>query len=192
MTQAKPNPIELYEAASQGFAHALANVKPNQMQNATPCTEWNVQALINHNIAVTGFAYGVLTENVAVDPFAVSGPLPAEGAVAAVEAGAAKVLQFVKARGALEKQLPNSPFGPSTVGQFLMAPFLDLLIHRWDLAKGTGQSTTLDSRLVDVCYAAFAPRVEGMRRPGIIGPEVKVPLNASTQAKLLGIMGRQP
>jgi uncharacterized protein (TIGR03086 family) len=192
MTQSKPNPIELYEAASQGFAQALAKVKANQMKNATPCTEWNVQALINHNIAVSGFAYGVMTENLTVDPFAVSGPLPAEGAVAAFEAAAAKVLQFVKARGALEKQLPNSPFGPTTVGGFLMAPFLDLLIHRWDLSKGTGQSTTLDSKLVEVCYGAFAPRVEGMRRPGIIGPEVKVPLNASTQNKLLGIMGRQP
>lgn len=192
MTQAKPNPIELYEAAAQGFARALGNIRLNQMTNPTPCTEWNVQALINHNIAVTGFAYGVLTENVTVDPFAVSGPLPTEGAVAALEAGTAKVLQFVKTRGALEKQLPNSPFGPTTVGGFLMAPFLDLLIHRWDLAKGTGQSTTLDSRLVEVCYSAFAPRVEGMRRPGIIGPEVKVPLSAGTQDKLLGIMGRKP
>jgi uncharacterized protein (TIGR03086 family) len=192
MTQPKPNPIELYEAASQGFAQALGNVKPNQMKNATPCTEWNVQALINHNIAVTGFAYGVLTENVTVDPFAVSGPLPKEGAVAALEAGAAKVLQLIKTRGFLEKQLPKSPFGPMTAGQFIMAPFLDLLVHRWDLAKGTGQSTTLDKQLVEVCYTAFAPMVEGMRRPGIIGPEVKVPLNASTQNKLLGIMGRKP
>ena len=192
MTQSMPNPIELYEAASQGFAHALANVRQDQMIDATPCIEWNVQSLINHNIAVTGFAYGALTENVTVDPFAVSGPLPEEGAVAAFEAGAAKVLQLIKTRGTLEKHLPNSPFGPMTAGEFMMGPFLDLLIHRWDLAKGTQQSTTLDSRLVEACYAAFEPRIEGLRHPGIIGPEVEVPLNASTQAKLLGIMGRQP
>ena len=115
----------------------------------------------------------------------------------ALDAGIAKVLEFVKAAGSATTQI-NSPFGQMTRAEFLMAPSLDLTVHKWDLAKGTGQSTTLDSGLVEVCYAAFAPQIDGMRgidggdgRP-IMGPAVQVPGNASTQDKLIGIMGRQP
>ena len=44
------DPIELYEAAVQGFRQTLSGVKPDQMQGSTPCTKWNVQNLIIHNI----------------------------------------------------------------------------------------------------------------------------------------------
>ena len=79
MTQQMPNPIELYEAAAQAFRQTLSGVRENQMNSPTPCTEWSVEALINHNIKVTGVAHGVLLENITVNPQEVSGPLPAEG-----------------------------------------------------------------------------------------------------------------
>ena len=33
------NPIELYEAAAQGFRQRLAGVQSNQMSSPTPCSE---------------------------------------------------------------------------------------------------------------------------------------------------------
>jgi uncharacterized protein (TIGR03086 family) len=197
MAQQMPNPIELYEAAAQGFRKALSGVRADQMSNPTPCTEWNVQALINHNIKVTGFVHGALLENITVNPTDVVGvPLPAEGSVAALDAGVARVLELVKSAGSAEKHI-ETPFGHMTRGEFLMAPFLDLLVHTWDLAKGTGQNTTLDSGLVGVCYAAFEPQMDGMRSVDggdgkhIIGPAVPVPASAGTLDKLIGMMGRQ-
>ena len=195
--QGMPNPIELYEAAAQGFRATLSGIKSDQMSNATPCSEWNVQAVINHNVLVTGFAYGMLTENITVNPTEVKGPLPAEGAVAALDAGVARILELVKASGSADKQI-KTPFGEMTRGQCLMAPFMDLLVHTWDLAKGTGQNTTLESGLVEVCFAAWEPQIGGVRgieggdgHP-LIGQAVSVPGNASTQDKLIGMMGRQP
>ena len=83
-------------------------------------------------------------------------------------------------------------------GEFLMAPFLDLLVHTWDLAKGTRQNTTLNGGLVEECYGAFAPQMAGMLRTvmlsdgrPVLGPEVKVPADASVQDKLIGVMGRR-
>ena len=184
MAQQMPNPIELYEAAAQGFRQTLSAIKEDQMSNSTPCAEWNVQALINHNIKVAGFAHGVMLENITVNSLDVAGPLPAEGAVAALDAGVARVLELIKAAGSAETQI-NTPFGAMTRVQFLMVLFLDLLVHKWDLAKGTGQSTTLDSGLVEVCFGAFEPQMAGMRQMeegGVhfFGPEVQVPLSAST------------
>ena len=35
-------------------------------------------------------------------------------------------------------------------GQFIMVPILDMIIHTWDLAKATGQNTSLDSGLCEL------------------------------------------
>ncbi len=132
-----------------------------------------------------------------MDVGVLNGALPAGGAVEALEAGVAKVLELIKEPGSAATQI-NSPFGQMTRAEFLMAPMMDLLIHRWDLAKGTNQSTTLDSALVEVCINAFANQWDGMRgMPGgdgkhLLGPEVKVSDNASMQDKLIAIAGRTP
>ena len=196
MAQQMPNPIELYEAASQGFSKILGAVRADQMSNSTPCTEWTVQNLITHNIKVTGFAHGMLSENITENAMEVGGPLPSEGPVSALEAGVAKVLEFVKAPGSAATRI-NTPFGEMTRGECLMAPVMDLLVHTWDLAKGTGQNTTLDGSLVGVCFAAFEPQMDGMRQMEMdgkhfFGPAVSVPSSGSTQDKLIGMMGRQP
>ena len=73
-----------------------------------------------------------------------------------------------------------------------MFPFLDIVIHKWDLAKGTNQDTSIDSSLAKVSYAALSHAIEGARQSGAIGPEVQVPMSASIQDKLLGLSGRQP
>ncbi len=197
MSQQMPNHIELYEAAAQAFRKTLEGVKENQMSDATPCSEWNVQNLIIHNIKVAGFAHGVLTENITVNSQEVDEPLPAEGPVAALDAGIAKVLELVKAPGSAGYQI-NSPFGQMTRGEFLMAPFMDLLIHSWDLSRGTGQGTNLDTGLVEVCYAAFSPQMDGMRNidggdgKHLFGSPITIADSAGVQDKLLGMLGRQP
>ena len=200
MSQQMPNPIELYEAAHQVFRKTLEGVKENQMGNSTPCTEWTVQNLINHNIAVTGFAHGALTENITVNPMDIGelgAALPADGPVAALDAGVAKVLELVEQSGSAGQKI-TTPFGEMTRGEFLMAPFMDLLIHSWDLSKGTGQSTNLDTGLVDVCYAAFSPQVDGIRNTEggdgrhIFGARIAIADSAAVQDKLLGMLGRQP
>ena len=196
MAQQSPNMIELYEAAVKGFREILRGVKTDQMSNATPCIEWNVQALLNHNIKVEGMAHGVLTGNITVNPMDVAGPLPPEGALEALDKGVAKNLELLKAPGFLDKEL-DTPFGRMSAAHFMFNPFTDLLIHQWDLAKGTGQSTTLDSGLVGACFADLSPVVDNYRgevMPGVhvFGPNVPVSDSASAQDKLIGLTGRKP
>ena len=189
--QQMPNPIELYEAVSHGFAQAIRGVRADQMSNATPCTEWNVQALLNHNINVTGTFHRLLTAGPPGAALELSGPLPPEGALAAFEAGAARVLEVAKSPGKLEEEL-DAPFGRMPAGQLLMFPFMDMLLHRWDLSKGTDQATAMDSALAEVCYKIFEPMADGLRPRGIFGPAVTVPISGSIQDKLLGLTGRNP
>jgi len=190
------DPIALYEAAVQGFRQTLSGVKPDQMQGATPCTEWNVQNLIIHNLKVFGFAEGALQENITVNSMEVDGPIPGEDPVKALDDGVAKVLGILKAAGSVDTGI-STPFGDMTRGQFMINPTWDLLVHRWDLAKGTGQNTELDQGLVEYVYNMLSPMADGMREmefggKHIVGARVAVPDSASLQDKLLGAFGRQP
>jgi len=191
-----PNLIEVYEAAAQEFRQTLSGVRADQMSNSTPCSLWNVQNLLNHNIRVAGFVRGVLTGNITVNPQDVEGPLPPEGALQALDAGVAQVSELIKTPGALNREL-NTPFGVMSAAHFMVNPFADLLIHRWDLAKATSQTTVLDGSLVEACYNFLAPNMNGIRsiQAGglpIFGPAVAVLDSASLQEKLIGMVGRQP
>lgn len=191
MAQQGPNPIEIYEGAVNFMRDIIAGVKADQLTSSTPCVEWNVQALIIHNIKVSQAFHGMMTGSGGVDAFDVKGPIPSEGAVAAFEGTTGALLEAIKAPGALEKVV-EAPFGKMPGGQFIMIPFADLLIHKWDLAQATGQDSSLDSSMSDVCYALFSPMVQGMRAGGNFGAEVLVSASASIQEKLLGMTGRTP
>lgn len=193
--QRTPDPVEIYQAAFRGFRKTLAGVKLEQLNHPTPCTKWHVQNLIIHNLRVPGFVQGVFNGDPTDTTLDVSGPLPTDGPVAALDAAVASVLKLVRAPGALAKSL-NTPFGPLTGGQFLFFPFADFLIHTWDLAKATSQDATLDSKLVEACYNGLLPLGDSLstappgEEPAFAKP-VPVPRNASMQDKLIGFSGRR-
>lgn len=190
MVQAGPNPIEVYEGATQMMQPIMAGVSSGQLSSSTPCTEWNVQQLIQHNLKVSQWVNSILTGGGGVNPMDVSGELPSEGAAAAFEAITNGVLTTAKSLDL--EQVMETPFGPMTVGQLLIVPSGDIVVHKWDLAKATNQDTSLDSGLAEVCYQALLPVASGGRDQGLFGPEVSVPANASIQDKLLAFTGRQP
>ena len=185
-----PNPIELYEGARDYMVPIIGGVKASQLTHTTPCSEWNVQQLINHNLKVAQLVISILTSGPLEDDLAVNDPLPEEGAQEAFVAGTNQVLALIKSPGMLEKVVPT-PFGDMPAGNFLMFPFGDILIHKWDLAKATGQDASMDSSMAQVVYRAWAPVLEGTRGTAF-GPAVPVPANAGDRDKLLGLTGRTP
>ena len=191
MTLQGPNIIELYEGAVQQMLPALARVRTDQLGASTPCTEWTVQNLITHNLKVPDFVRGIIQGNNATNPMEVGGPLPTEGARDAFAAGTTRVAELLKSTSNWD-QIVETPFGPMPITNWMMFPILDVVLHRWDLAKGTGHDASIDSSLADVCIGAMQGAAEGGRHTGAFGPEVSVPLSASIQDKLIAISGRQP
>lgn len=192
MTQQGPNIIEIYEGAVQEMLPALAAVRPDQLTAQTACTEWNVQQLIIHNIKVADFVHGILQGNNTTDAGEVGGPLPAEGARDAFAAGTTQVLDFLKAANDLN-QVIETPFGSMPISSFLMFPTMDIVLHKWDLAKGTGEGAAIDAGLAEACFGLLqGGAAAGGREMGIFGAEVTVPMSASIQDKLLALSGRAP
>jgi uncharacterized protein (TIGR03086 family) len=74
-----------------------------------------------------------------------------------------------------------------SVDSFLSA---DLVIHRWDLARATGQDEALPDDEVARLQQQLEPMDERMRGPGAFGPKVEPPPDADAQTKLLCFLGR--
>ncbi|PKB71521.1 MAG: hypothetical protein BZY87_05040 [SAR202 cluster bacterium Io17-Chloro-G6] len=148
--------------------------------------------MINHALAVQNFANSTLSKvdfdmstmgNVAHD-------LPSEGAESAFKSIADSTLATIKSIN-LEDTVETA-FGAMPGGQFIMVPIVDMIIHTWDLAKATGQNTTLDSGLCEIGYNVIVNVAPTGRERGAFGPEVIVPDTASFQDRMLGMSGRTP
>lgn len=182
--QSAPNPIELYEAASQRASQAIAGVKDSQLGDPTPCAEWNVQALLDHLVGGPSRGYGML---------AGLGRQPAPEAATpqdSYQEGVSLLTAEARKPGALDQTLES--VGGMSGAQFMMTLFMDTFVHSWDLAKATGQDTNLDAGLASIIYEAYEPKMDGFRASGRFGPAVEVATDASIQDKLIAMMGRQP
>ena len=183
--QSMPNPVELYGEAVKNTRQIIANVRPDQTGASTPCSEWDVKALIDHMIGGTMFFAATLAGEEPGQPNGDGNPADI------YRSGAEKVLEGAQKPGAMEKKY-ETPFGEMSGGEFMFGAFMDNVVHGWDLAKATGQNTDINEAHAQICYGAFAPMMDGFRQAGAFGPEVSVPDNAGIQHKLLGMMGRQP
>ena len=68
----------------------------------------------------------------------------------------------------------------------------DVFLHRWDLARATGQDETLDPDKCAAMLEGMLPMDEVLRQSGQYGPRVDVPDDADVQTKLLAFIGRTP
>ena len=68
----------------------------------------------------------------------------------------------------------------------------DVFMHRWDLARATGQDETLDPAKCAEMLEGMLPLDDAMRESGQYGPRVEVPDDADVQTKLLAFIGRTP
>jgi len=68
----------------------------------------------------------------------------------------------------------------------------DVFMHRWDLARATGQDETLDPDKCATMLEGMLPMDEVLRQSGQYGPRVHVPDDADVQTKLLAFIGRTP
>jgi uncharacterized protein (TIGR03086 family) len=185
MQQQSGNPAELFEASVKATRRIVAGVKSSQLGQSTPCDKWTVQQLLDHINQASGYlatSFGGQKADTA-----------GKGALEAYDAATSAAVRAVKSPGAMQKMV-KGPGGSDMPGAaFASMIFSDNLLHGWDLAKATGQSTSLDSKLVDACYGAMSKMPLDMaRQRGAFGPEVKAAPNASTQDKLLGLSGRDP
>jgi uncharacterized protein (TIGR03086 family) len=186
------DPIELLVMANDEFARRLRLVGHDDWQRPTPCSEWDVRALVNHvvgaNVRYQLLLHGAPSEQVeatrTVDHLG-------EDALASFVATADGVVACFHEDGALER-ISHHAAGDRTGSELLSMRVLDAAIHAWDLARAIGVDEDLSDDIVAFLLAYTADLDLGPQQRAFALPDTEAPRNASPQDQLLHRLGRQP
>ncbi|HWC34867.1 MAG TPA: TIGR03086 family metal-binding protein [Mycobacteriales bacterium] len=168
----------------------VAGIGPQQWNEATPCEGWDVRALANHVVAGNYWA-AELAAGKTIDEVgtALDGDVLGDDAAGSYEKSAAAAAAAFEAPGALDAPCAVS-YGPVPGSVYAGHRIIDVLVHGWDLAKATGQDTTLDPDLVAACIEIVEPQLDMLAASGAFAPATEVGDDADPQARLLGWLGR--
>jgi uncharacterized protein (TIGR03086 family) len=179
--------------ATQALARVLAGIDDAHLGLATPCRDTTVAQLLAHvDTLSVAFARAAAKEPE-------QRPDPMADAVLADGWGARIPQQLAAMADAWAD--PTAWSGQTWIGGTDQPGELcgligldEVVVHGWDLAVATGQTYTVDDGAA-LAAAAFAGPLaaqapEGI--PGLFGPSVVVPPNASALDRLLGLTGRNP
>lgn len=184
------NATELHRRAVENFAHKVHQVADDQWNQSTPCSEWDVHALVNHVVGeewwVRPLAEGMTIEEVGSS---FDGDLLGDDPAAAAAAASAEAADAMDAR-IPEAGIVHLSFGDFPIDEYAMQMVADHLIHGWDLAAATGQDRAMDADLVSEISTWFAPQEELWRGAGAIGPRFDA--GGDPQSDLLAAYGRNP
>jgi uncharacterized protein (TIGR03086 family) len=174
----------------------LVAVRPEQLDDPTPCASWKVRDLINHMVQAPDFAATVastrdFSNHRGGDVEHASGDY-----LAAYDAATDRALDAFRADGAFEG-LVKMPFGEIPAAAFATIATGDAFVHGWDLAKATGQAAgALDPSLAGELLVEVVPLLpdsfRGADGAAPFGPKVEVADDASAADKLAGFLGRRP
>ncbi|GHF40797.1 uncharacterized protein (TIGR03086 family) [Amycolatopsis bartoniae] len=174
-------------SAAAVLSGVVRGLRPGQLTNPTPCTEFDVRALVHHLLywgpSLAGAGRKELVEPSEVDT---SDWRPA---LLAVVSGIEKSWS---SPGSSEGTTRMG--GPTELPAALVADMVlgELTVHAWDLARATGQPFEVPEDLLTHLYDGVVAHAAEARAMGVYGPEVPVPASASTLDRILGLTGRDP
>ncbi|MFF0264811.1 TIGR03086 family metal-binding protein [Kribbella sp. NPDC004536] len=180
--------------AAETMAAVARAVTDDQLTNRTPCTEYDVRALVNHLLFWGPSLAGAGRKE------SVPQPAAAESEVD-LTAGDWRGRLLALLDDMKSSWAPTSAWaGETSMGtpQLLPAPVMgdmivgELVVHGWDLAVATGQRLELPADLLAHVHDAMLAGVEQGRELGMYGPRIPVPADAPTFDRILGLTGRDP
>lgn len=143
-----------------GVAHDEFDRRIRQVGDAdwhlpTPCTDWDVYALVNH-VVVGGSRYGKLIRGGTREAFLAERDLDAlvDGALPAWESARALCESAFAEPGALQR---TAAFATGDIpGAALLAiRLVEVTVHTWDLARALGLDESFDAGLSAVALEAW-------------------------------------
>lgn len=178
------------DQALQSTLAVLIRVRRSDLAAPTPCTSWDVRALVSHFVGTARWWAAVIAgQEAAADVDYAAGDF-----VAAYEESIRLAVAAFAAEGVLDKVV-RLPFGefPGTVLRDLAAT--EQFTHGWDLARAIGYSTDLDpglaAGLLEKARLAITDAYRGPEGAALFGPAVEAPAGAGPADQLAAFLGRR-
>lgn len=181
---------DLVAAATTQTANTVRGVRPDQLDAATPCRDWDVRTLLDHLLqVVSALNLAGRREDVPDDLWG-RDLMSAHWAAAFDEEARQAVGGWAVPAAADGTITMGSTQMPATFVAIMLAG--DLVIHGWDLSRATDQQYHCDDEVAEATRAFVADTGDQGRAMGIYGDPVPVPGDASALDRALGLSGREP
>lgn len=182
------------------FARALdqaeqqaTSVRPDELDNRTPCSDYDVRALLGHIVAVLSKLARIGAGGDASDLPDVIDGIDDDAWLGAFHRARGEA-ERVWADDALLDQVVTLPWATLPGRVALDAYTHEFTVHSWDLAHATGRLGQLDPDLAVQALEAFSQFAPPDTRSenGKFGPVVSVSDDAEVYSRLAAYLGRRP
>jgi uncharacterized protein (TIGR03086 family) len=190
MTESNDPRVPLYRSFDQA-GRIIAGVTAEQLGDPTPCSEYDVAALLAHLVGVGHRIASIGRREEQAAELATARGVADDGWAAAFGEAEHSALAAWSDDSLLDDKLtlPFGTFSGTVVAQIYL---LELTTHSWDLAKATNQVALLDAELAELALPVAKELLAPEQRGGFIPFEavVDVPDNAPAYDRLVGYLGR--
>jgi len=180
------DPLSQFDVLIPVLQQVAANTSADQLDDETPCSEWQVRDLLQHLLGGASMFANVVRGEEPGTPAEIDDVAMADAVCAAI----ADLDGAFRTPGAMEKTIPT-PFGDMPGEAFARLLAFDLLMHTWDLATSTDQTLSVpDEVVVEVDGFARAAIGSEIRGPETFGPEIEPEPGAGALERLVAFSGR--
>jgi uncharacterized protein (TIGR03086 family) len=170
------------------FTATAEAVPVDAWDNAAPVEGWVARDVVGHLVewlpAFLDGATGITLP---------AGPSVADDPVGAWRKQTDAVQALLDDRATAEREYDLPHIGRMSLEQAIDMIYTgDVFLHRWDLARATGQDETLDPEKCAAMLEGMLPMDDVLRQSGQYGPRVEVPSDADVQTRLVAFIGRTP
>ena len=175
-----------YRRLSDAVASTIAGVPADRWGDPSPCDDWDARAVVRHLVETQGLFLTFVGREMPPLPSVDDDPAAAWDAARAVIQ--ADLDDPERAGTEFDGMFGRTRFD-AAVDRFLNS---DLVVHRWDLARATGQDAAIDPADAERLLELGKGFGDLLRSPGVCAPEVPVPADADLPTRLVAFYGRQP
>jgi uncharacterized protein (TIGR03086 family) len=181
------------EEAESRLRELTSSLTEADLNRPTPCTEWDVRALLSHTIGAmemyAAFADGGLAPD--FEALMSGRDLLGGDPHGAALASCARSQQAWSQSGVLQRELAT-PWGPMSGERVASQSTFSTLVHGWDLAVALGLDAELPQHLLDLSWSFAEDLVPVLREVGVVAAPVEVGEGATPTQRLIAFLGRDP
>lgn len=183
--------VALFARSTDRCSTLIESIRPDQWSNPTPCTGWDLRALVNHLTAEQLWAPHLLAgETIEQVGDRYDGDVLGDDPAATWRQAVAGSVAAFAEPGALDRTVHLS-YGDESAREYLLQMLTDAAVHGWDVARAIGAGDEIDPEVATLLLRTWQERRELVRASGVFGDEVEVPAGADDQTRLLALLGRR-
>jgi uncharacterized protein (TIGR03086 family) len=179
-------------ASAVRYALASAEpVTPPMLSRPTPCTEWNLETLLDHVSDSAGVLHQALAAGCAGPALPPDDRRPRPDPVCGLHRQTARLLATCAAAGPAQRLVAIGD-RELTTNMVALAGALEITVHGWDISVACGPRQPVPSGLAAILLPLAPLLITPATRPGLFADPVPVPAQAGLGDQLVAFLGREP